>query len=166
MNINQKKCAIACALALVVAIVAMFRQLIAPADWVEVHLEQVPPDISELYLVAKKDGQTQPLKWYQSMGYRFLADPKIVGEQWYWTVGGTRRKGDVQWVTSGSIGVLAKLNSNKWILWWLNPEDIDGPSSMRYFWGGGEKVTIHIPGIESSEVAPKSLINQVMNCGK
>ena len=160
---NKKKITWFALFLFVLAAVAMSRRLIAPADWVEVHLEQVPSDVSAIYLVAKKNGQIRPLKWYRFKVYSSLDDPKRVGQQWYWTVRGTQRMGDLQWVTAESMGVLAKLKSKEWTLWWLNPEDINGPSSMRYLLGGGEKVTIQTLGRESSGVAPQALIDQVTN---
>lgn len=133
-----------------------------PSDWVEVHLEQIPSNVDAIYvIVLDREGKCFPLKWYLSEAGSLLADPKIVGEQWYWTVRGSERRGDIQWVAAASVGVLARLKSGKWVLWWLKPEWIHGPSPSRYLLGGGGNVTIQTLGIESSEDSPKSLLEQV-----
>jgi hypothetical protein len=137
------------------------RNVFSPVDWVKVHLEEVPSDVATLYLVAKKDGRIFPLRWYMSMGSFLSVDPKVAGEQWYWTVKGAERIGEVQWVNASSIGILARLKSGKWILWWLKPEWISGPSSLRFISGGGETVTIQTRGIEFADNASKDLIDQV-----
>lgn len=144
-----------------ILLLIFLHHIFAPADWVEVNLEQVPTDVSALYIVAKKQGVVFPLNWYQSMSYRFLANPKTAGQQWYGLVKDTERKGDLQWVTADSFGILARLQSGKWVLWWLKSESISGPSPLRYIFGGGEKVMIQALGIESSETASKQLVDQV-----
>jgi hypothetical protein len=139
----------------------LFRELLVPTDWVRVHLEQVPPDASHLYLVAKTRGEIRPLRWYLFKGLAFADDPKVGGEHWNETLTNGEGKGDIQWVRADSLGVLARLKSGQWVLWWLKPENVRGPTFMRYILGGGEEVTIQALGFESSEIAPKTLLDQI-----
>ena len=132
-----------------------------PPDWVDLDLEQVPPDVSAIYVIAKKQQDIFPLKWYSFMAYPSLHDPKVFGEQWDYTVRGKERSGHVQWESADSYGILARLKSGDWVVWWLKPQYINGPSSMRYLFGGGENVTIQVLGIETSEKAPRSLLDQI-----
>jgi hypothetical protein len=151
---------IACILIIAVVLI-LIHNFFDPPDWVELHLVRVPPEVDAIYVVAREQGEVSPLKWYLSMVFPFLADPKMAGEQWYWTVSGDRRKGDVQWRSADAYGVLAHRESGDWVLWWLDARNNDGPSPLRYVLGGGEKITIRASGIESAEKAPKSLTDQV-----
>lgn len=156
-----KRAKLTLSILLMLLIARLLCSYLAPSDLVEIRLRRVPADVSTIYLVAKKQGQVFPLNWYQSMVYYFPAEPKYAGEQWYWTVRGNERKGKMQWVSADSYGILARLKSGRWVLWWLRPEHIDRPSIRRYIWGGGEEVTIQAFGIETCQKAPNALVQQV-----
>jgi hypothetical protein len=46
-------------------------------------------------------------------------------------------------------------------VWWLNPEDVETPTPLRYLIGGGVTATIRAFGIERAAPAPKSLTAQI-----
>jgi len=151
----------ATAAAVVLSLAVVVHNFFDPPDWVELHLEQIPPDVEAIYMVARDGQEVAPLQWYFSKVFPSLGTAKEVGEVWYWTVTGDRRRGDVQWRSADSYGILAKRGAGEWVLWWIDPRNIDGPSPMRYLLGGGGKVTIRATGIETATAAPKSLMDQV-----
>ncbi len=148
-------------ISIIVVVGIVVHNFFDPPDWVELHLTQIPPEVDEVYVVGRSRGEVSPLMWYHSKVYPFLVDPEMAGEQWNRTVSGDRRKGNVQWMSADAYGILAQRKSGDWVLWWLDPRDVHGPSPLRYVLGGGEKVTIRASGIESAEQAPKSLTDQV-----
>jgi hypothetical protein len=145
----------------ILAAIIFLHNLFDPPDWVELHLVEVPLDVKEIYVIARgREGDT-PLKWYHAKLIPFVSDAREAGQQWYWTVTGDRRKGDVQWISADSYGVLARRNSGEWVVWWLKPEDVRKPSSLRYLIGGRVRATIRTSGIETARLAPKSLTDKV-----
>jgi hypothetical protein len=161
VRIYNKKTIILSILLAVLAIALALREKLAPSDLVEVKLEKIPSNVVNIYLVAKRGKDVFPMQWYQSMVYYFLADPKDAGEQWYWTVRGSDRLGRIKWAQADSYGVLARLKSGDWVIWWLRPEDIHGPTPWRYILGGGERVTIQVLGAESAKEAPAAIKDKV-----
>lgn len=155
----RAKYAIAAVVVLSLAVVV--HNFFDPPDWVELHLEQIPPDVEAIYVVARDGQEVAPLQWYFSKVFPSLGSAKEVGEVWYWTFTGDRRMGDVQWRSADSYGILAKRGAGEWALWWLDSRDIDGPSPARYLLGGGAEVTIRANGIDTAKEAPKSLMDQI-----
>lgn len=153
--------AVAIFIASVLAVAAFIHHLLYPPNMVELHLERVPPDVEAIYVVARNGQEVAPLQWYFGGVFPDYAPAKEVGEAWFWTVTGDRRRGDVQWRSADSYGILAKRKSGEWALWWLDPRDVEGPSLSRYLHGGGEKVTIRANGIAAATEAPKSLMDQI-----
>ncbi len=130
------------------------RDAFKPADWVELHLEHVPESVDKIFVVARRQDTTFPLGWYFFKVLAWSGSSHDVGEMWYTNTGRDQRKGDVRWASADSYGILARLKSGKWVLWWLEPKFIAGPSNWRYLFGGGETVVIQTLGIESAEDAP------------
>jgi len=151
----------AIAAVVVLALAVLIHNFFNPPDCIELHLKQIPPDVEAVYVVARNGQEVTPLQWYFSKVFPSLGSAKEVGERWYWTHTGDQRRGDVQWRSADSYGILAKRGSGEWALWWLSPRDIDGPSPARYLLGGGAEVTIRANGIDTAKGAPKSLMDQI-----
>ena len=147
-------------LAVLLVMGIVIHHIFDPPDWVELHLEQVPPEVDAVYVVVRDRGEISPLNWYLAKIFPFLGEAKF-GTMWNLNVPSDRREGSVQWRSADSYGILARRKSGEWVLWWIDPRNIDGPSSLRYILGGGEKATMRITGIESASRAPKSLTDQV-----
>lgn len=151
----------AIAFATVLATVIVIHNTFSPPDWVVLHLVQVPPDVQAVYVIARDRQGAAPLKWYFSKFYPFLGSAKEVGEVWYLAPWGDQRKGDVQWRSVDSYGILARRESGEWVVWWLRPGDVKKPTPLRYLTGGGAEATIRATGIETATPAPRSLTNQI-----
>ena len=145
---------------LLAAIIA-FHNLLDPPDWVKLSLTDVPLELTNIYVIASIREGDVPLKWYFAKVIPTVIDSRRIGDGWHSPANGDQRTGDVQWITADRYGILGRRKSGEWIMWWLNPEDVEKPTGLRYLIGGGTRVTIRASGIERATPAPKSLTVQV-----
>jgi hypothetical protein len=140
---------------MVVVAVALFlwvRNLFSPPDWVEVTIHRVPKGVQHLYLIADGHSGAHRLLWYHSKVLPFTSDPDSPEDEWNWNVPADQRRADVQWPHASRYGALLQRRDGSWILWWLGPADLDGPSILRYVFGG-DRAEIRLP-VESQASAP------------
>jgi hypothetical protein len=144
----------------ILALLLGMRSCVSPSDWVEVRLTHVPDHVAFIYVIAEDHGRVQALHWYHSKVFPFTFDPRQGGQDWYWTVGGSERKGDIQWANASRHGILARKKDGRWLLWWLAPEDLDGPSPLRYLFGA-DRARIRVPDESLAETPRGDLIEEI-----
>jgi hypothetical protein len=122
------------AVALALAVGA--REFVAPSDWVEVTVRNVPPGLRQIYLIADGPDGPRALDWYLAKVFAFT-EPARLGQEWYWGRPADQRFAPVQWPLAKRYGALAQRSDGAWELWWFEPDDLEGPSIWRYIVGGG-----------------------------
>jgi hypothetical protein len=113
------------------------RELFAPSDWVDVTVRNVPPGLRQVYLIADGPDGPRALNWYFDKVFAFTTPPRIGGQQWYSNRPADQRFAPVQWPLAERYGAVAQRSDGAWELWWLGPDDLEGPSVWRYIVGGG-----------------------------
>ena len=114
------------------------RQLFAPSDWVDVTVRNVPPALRQIYLIADGPDGPRALNWYHAKVVAFT-EPARMGQLWYrnWNRPADQRFAPLQWPVAKRYGALAQRSDGAWKLWWFGPDDLEGPSVLRYILGGG-----------------------------
>jgi hypothetical protein len=140
----------------ILIVLILIHNVFSPPDWVELRLEQVPSDLEQVYVLVRDNDKISFLKSYHSKVF-----PDVSKDGAMWRPGNAPQlKDNVQWSVGDSYGILAQRKSGEWVVWWIGPRDISGPSPLRFVIGGGT-VSMRTSGIESAIPAPKSLVNQV-----
>jgi hypothetical protein len=119
------------------ALADVARQPFAPSDWVNVTVRNVPPRLRQLYLIADGPDGARALNWYFDKLFAWTEPPRIAGQQWYSNRPADERFAPVQWPLANRYGAVAQRADGTWKLWWFGPDDLEGPSVLRYIVGGG-----------------------------
>ena len=144
------------AVALALAIGA--REQVAPSDWVEVTVRNVPPGLRQIYLIADGPGGPRALDWYHAKLFAFTM-PARFGEGWYHRTA-DQRVADVRWPLAKRYGALAQRSDGAWEVWWFGPDDLEGPSVSRYVVGGGT-AEVRLPDESRATSPPPEFLKQV-----
>jgi hypothetical protein len=142
------------------ALLILVHNFFSPPDWVRVKLHRLPDNVRSVFVIAENNDQIRALNWYHSKIVCFTDDPKITGQEWLPQVRGPNREGDLQWVDAKRFGVLAKDVKGRWMLWWLDSEDISGPSVFRYIVGGGQ-AEIRVPDTRNAQFPQIEFVNRI-----
>jgi hypothetical protein len=133
------------------------RQPFSPSDWVEVTIRNIPKGVRKIYLIADGPDGPRAFSEYRSKVVVFPVPPRFEEEPF----------GDdpmyqyfdaVQWPNAHRYGALAHRSDGTWELWWLGPDERDGPSISRYIFGGGT-AEIRLPD-ESRAMTPSRKLLQ------
>jgi hypothetical protein len=149
-------------LMVVVAVVLFWwvRNLFSPPDWVEVTIHRVPAGVRHLYLIADGPEGARTLLWYYSMVFPFTSNPDSRVDEWNWNVPKDQRRGAIQWPHASRYGVLAQRQDGSWMLWWLGPGDLDGPSMLRYIFGS-DRAEILLPDESRASARSQELLDHL-----
>jgi hypothetical protein len=128
------------------------RNFFSPPDWVEVTIHRVPDGVQHLYLIAEDRAGAHRLLWYHSKVFPSTSNPNSPLDEWNWNTPADQRRGEVQWLNAIRYGALAQRRDGSWILWWLGPDDLDGPTILRFI-RGGDRAEIRLRD-ESEASAP------------
>ncbi|WP_165226107.1 hypothetical protein [Aquisphaera insulae] len=150
LTVRQMMALVAVA-AVVLALVHGARELVAPSDWVDVTVRNVPPGLRQIYLIADGPDGPRAFNWYFDKLLAWTESSQL-GQNWYRNPPSGQRFGHVQWPLAGRYGAVAQRSDGTWELWWLGPDDLRGPSAMRYIAGGGT-AEVRIPD-ESRATSP------------
>ncbi len=120
------------------ALASAARQPFSPSDWVDVTVRNVPPELRQIYLIADGPDGPRALDWYHAKVIAFT-EPARMGQLWYrnWNRPADQRFAPLQWPVAKRYGALAQRSDGAWELWWFGPDDLEGPSVLRYIVGGG-----------------------------
>ena len=94
------------------------------------------------------------------MVFPFTSEPDSTSDEWYWGVPPDRRRAAVQWPQAARYGALAQRADGSWMLWWLRPADLDGPSLLRYLFGG-DRAEIRLPDESQSSVPSQEFLDHL-----
>ena len=140
---------------IVLVVYLVFRTL-SPSDWVDVAVRPMPEGIEQIILIAEDSEGVEPLDWYESKLIPFTIPAHDGG----WHDMGSEFNYSVQWKRARRYGVLTKHRDDRWLLWWLEPEEVTRPSLMRYVIGGG-RAEIHLPGEARAEKPSREFFENV-----
>src|SRR5207248_2092442 len=142
------------------ALLVWVRNQFSPPDWVEVTIRRVPAGVRHLYLIADGPAGARTLLWYHSMVFPFTSNPSSRVDEWNWNVPPDQRRGPVKWPHASRYGVLAQRPDGSWVLWWLGSGDLEGPSILRYVFGG-DRAEILLPKESRASVPSMELLDHL-----
>lgn len=123
------------------AFICLVFRTLSPSDWVDVTVSPIPEGVEQIVLLAENSEGVEALDWYVSKLIPFTLPAHDDG----YAIFGDEFNCSVQWKRARRYGVLAKSHDDRWLLWFLEPEDVKRPSLMRHVIGGG-RAEIHLPG--------------------
>ncbi len=130
-----------------------------PPDWVDVTVGPFPVGRWEYFLLAEDSGGVEPLAYYETKVFPFTMMPgkdisgmEVSGNQWHTY--------SYQWRDASRYGVLARGGDGRWLLWWLRPDEVRGPSLLRYIVGGGT-ADLRIPDESRAEIPTPQFLDRL-----
>ena len=68
------------------------RQLVAPSDWVDVTVRNVPPGLRQVYLIADGPDGPRALNWYFEKVFAFTPSATLMFPSGWWATFGVSRR--------------------------------------------------------------------------